>query len=135
MELNGHKPIYVELVRLPGVNWRFSHAICVALGIDKWRALGSLTEEELERLEDALRNPQKYDIPSWLFNRRADPKTGEDLHIVGPDWKITVQFDIKREIELKTWRGLRHERGLPVRGQRTKSHHRRSGRPVGVSKR
>jgi len=133
VELNGHKPIYVELVRIPGVNWRFSHAVCEVLNINKWRLLGSLTDEELEKLEDCLRNPEKYGIPRWMFNRQRDPEDGKDKHLVGPDWKIRVQFDIKRETELGTWRGRQHMYGLPVRGQKTRSHHRK-GRTVGVQK-
>jgi len=133
-ELNGHKPIYVELVKLPGVNWRFSHAVCIALGINKWQALGSLTEEELEKLEDALRNPEKYGIPKWMFNRQRDPQDGKYKHLVGADWEIQVKFDIKREIELETWRGIRHKHGLPVRGQKVRAHHRKSKKPVGVQR-
>ncbi|WP_231434133.1 30S ribosomal protein S13 [Candidatus Nanopusillus massiliensis] len=34
-------------------------------------------------------------------------------------------MDIKREIELKTWKGMRHTYRLPVRGQKTRSHHRK----------
>jgi small subunit ribosomal protein S13 len=133
VELNGHKPIGVELRKIPGVNWRFAHAVCHVLGINKWQALGSLTDEQLEKLEDCLKNPQKYGIPSWLFNRRKDPVDGKDKHLVGSDWEIQVKFDIKREIELGTWKGNRHSYGLPVRGQKTRSHHRK-GRTVGVIK-
>jgi len=133
-ELNGHKPIYVELVKLQGVNWRFSHAACIALGINKWQALGSLTDEELEKLEDCLKNPEKYGIPSWMFNRQKDPVEGKNRHLVGPDWDIQVQFDIKKEIELESWKGIRHKYGLPVRGQCTKAHHRRRSGPVGVQR-
>jgi len=133
VELDGHKPIYVELVKIPGVNWRFSHAVCEALGINKWRLLGSLTDEELEKLEDCLKNPEKYGIPRWMFNRQRDPEDGVDKHLVGPDWKIRVQFDIKREVELGTWKGRQHSYGLPVRGQKTRSHHRK-GRTIGVQR-
>ncbi|MEM4511484.1 MAG: 30S ribosomal protein S13 [Nanopusillaceae archaeon] len=133
IELNGHKPIYVELVRIPGVNWRFSHAICEVLGINKWRLLGSLSDEELEKLEDCLKNPEKYNIPQWMFNRPKDPEDGQTKHLVGADLKIRIQFDIKKEIELGSWKGDRHKHGLPVRGQKTRSHHRK-GQTVGVQK-
>ncbi|MGC9079351.1 MAG: 30S ribosomal protein S13 [Nanopusillaceae archaeon] len=133
VELKGNRPLFLELVKIPGVNFRFAHAVCYALGLNKYQALGSLTDEQLEKLEDCLRNPQKYGIPTWLFNRRRDPVTGEDKHLVGSDWEIQVKFDIKREIEYKTWRGNRHQHNLPVRGQKTRSHHRK-GRTVGVIK-
>jgi len=131
-DLDGNKPVYVELVKLKGVGWIYSHAVCMALGIDKWRKLGSLSEEELQKLEDCLRHPWKYGIPSWLYNRRRDPTTGQDLHLVGPDVDIAKQFDIKREIEIGSWRGFRHKEGLCVRGQKLRSHHRRFKRTVGV---
>lgn len=133
MELKGNRPIVVELVKLPGVNWRFAHAVCIALGINKWQALGSLTEEELNLLEDCLKNPEKYSIPKWLLNRRRDPIDGKDKHIVGADWHIQVEFDRKREVELGTWKGDRIKHGLPVRGQKTRSHHRK-GRTIGVQR-
>jgi len=78
-----------------------------------------------------LKNPQKYGIPSFVYNRRRDPESGVDRHLVGPDVKIMESFDIKREIELKTYKGFRHMQGLPVRGQKTRSHFRK-GRTVGV---
>jgi len=133
VELDGHKSIIIELRKVPGVNWRFANAICSVLKINKWQALGSLTDEELEKLEDCLKRPQNYGIPSWMLNRRKDIKDGQDKHLVGPDWEIQVKMDIKREIELNTWRGHRHTYKLPVRGQRTRSHHRK-GSTVGVIK-
>jgi len=132
VDLDGHRPIYIELRKIKGVSWMFSHAVCSALGIDKWRKVGSLSEEELKKLEDCLRNPWKYGIPSWLYNRRRDPETGKDIHLVGPDVDIAKKFDIKREIDINSWRGFRHKEGLPVRGQRTRAHHRRFKKTVGV---
>lgn len=133
VELNGNKPIVVELTRIPGVGWRFAHAVCNALKINKWQALGSLTEDELNKLEDCLKNPEKYGIPKWLLNRRSDPVDGKNKHLVGPDWNIQVEFDRRKEVELGTWKGDRIKYGLPVRGQKTRSHHRK-GRTIGVQK-
>jgi small subunit ribosomal protein S13 len=90
-----------------------------------------LSQEEIEKIEDCLKNPAKYNIPSFLFNRRRDPESGLDMHLVGPDVDIFRSMDIKREIELKTYKGFRHMYGQPVRGQRTRSHF-RHGRTVGV---
>jgi len=60
-----------------------------------------------------------------------DLETGEDLHLVGPDLKFTREQDVKMMIKIKSYRGVRHMFGLPVRGQRTKSSFRK-GRTVGV---
>jgi len=47
--------------------------------------------------------------------------------------KLRKEFDIKRLKKVKSYRGMRHAFGLPVRGQRTRSHFRK-GRSVGVQK-
>jgi small subunit ribosomal protein S13 len=130
-DLNANKNLLYGLTGIKGVSYTFSKAVISALGLDAYRKLGSLTPQEIEKIEDCLKNPAKYNIPSFLFNRRKDPETGLDMHLIGPDVDIARSFDIKREIELKTYKGFRHMYGQPVRGQRTRSHF-RHGRTVGV---
>lgn len=130
VELDGKRPFVVELRKIRGVGWRFAHAVAVVLGINKWVPIGSLSDEQLEKLEDILRNPLKYGIPEWLLNRRKDPYSGEDKHLVSNDWDLQMQLDKKREIELNTYKGERYKYGLPVRGQHTRSHHRKGGKPA-----
>ena len=50
------------------------------------------------------------------------------------DLDIQKEFDIKRLKKIKSYRGLRHAQGLPVRGQRTRSHFRKKGGAVSVRK-
>jgi len=130
-DLDANKNLLYGLTGIKGVSYTFSKAVISALGLDAYRKLGSLTEEEIERIEECLKNPSKYNIPSFLFNRRRDPESGLDIHLTGPDVDIFRSMDIKREIELKTYKGFRHMYGQPVRGQRTRSHF-RHGRTVGV---
>jgi small subunit ribosomal protein S13 len=130
-DLNANKNLLYGLTGIKGVSYTFSKAILAALGLDFYRKLGSLSQEEIEKIEDCLKNPARYNIPSFLFNRRRDPESGLDMHLVGPDVDIFRSMDIKREIELKTYKGFRHMYGQPVRGQRTRSHF-RHGRTVGV---
>ena len=130
-DLDANKNLLYGLTGIKGVGYTFSKAVITSLGLDAYRKLGSLTPEEIEKIEDCLKNPQKYNIPSFLFNRRRDPEIGLDIHLVGPDVDIFRSMDIKREIELKTYKGFRHMYGQPVRGQRTRSHF-RHGRTVGV---
>ena len=66
-----------------------------------------------------------------MVNRRKDIETGEDRHLVGVDLKFMQEQDIKRMIKIKSYKGVRHMFGLPVRGQRTRSSF-RGGRTVGV---
>jgi len=130
-DLDANKNILYGLTGIKGVSYTFSKAVIAALGLDAYRKLGSLNPEEIEKIEDCLKNPAKYNIPPFLFNRRKDPETGLDTHLIGSDVDIARSFDIKREIELKTYKGFRHMYGQPVRGQRTRSHF-RHGRTVGV---
>jgi len=130
-DLDANKNILYGLTGIKGVSYTFSKAVVATLGLDAYRKLGSLTQDEIEKIEDCLKNPAKYNIPSFLFNRRRDPESGLDIHLIGPDVDIFRSMDIKREIELKTYKGFRHMYGQPVRGQRTRSHF-RHGRTIGV---
>jgi small subunit ribosomal protein S13 len=69
-----------------------------------------------------------------MFNRRKDYATNEDKHVIESDLMIIKQEDINRLKRIRCYRGIRHELGLPCRGQRTKSTFRR-GQTVGVSRR
>ena len=134
-DLPGDKPLYYALTKIKGVSFMFSNMICNLLGIDKFRKAGTLKEDEIEKINDFLKNPKKYNAPSWMLNRRKDYETGEDLHIIGPNIKLTVQNDIRRLIRIKAYRGIRHMLGLPVRGQRTKSNFRKNkGKVLGVKR-
>ena len=53
------------------------------------------------------------------------------MHVSSHDVDVTRKFDVQRMIDKKTYKGVRHMLGLPVRGQRTRSSFRR-GRTVGV---
>ncbi|MEM5815392.1 MAG: 30S ribosomal protein S13 [Candidatus Aenigmatarchaeota archaeon] len=130
-DLVANKNLLYGLTEIKGVSYTFSKAILTVLGLDAKRKLGSLDQKEIEKIEDCLKNPQKYGIPYFLLSRRKDPEFGVDRHLVGPDVKIAESFDIKKEIELKTYKGFRHMYDLPVRGQKTRSHFRK-GRTIGV---
>lgn len=131
--LDGEKALVNALREIKGIGYAMSKAICTVANLDPRRKLGSLSESELENLEQIINNPIKFGVPAFLVNRRKDLKTGEDLHLIGAELDIAKKFDIQRYIELRTYRGWRHMLGQPVRGQRTKSHFRK-GRAVGVIK-
>ena len=130
-DLIGNKHIYIALRKIKGVGFMFSNAICNLLNLDKQRKIGTLEENEIKAIEALIANPGKF--PKWLLNRRKDYDTGEDLHIVGSRLKLRKEFDTKRLMKIKSYRGMRHAFGLPVRGQRTRAHFRK-GRAVGVHK-
>ncbi len=119
-------------VNLSGV---YSEIISKELKIDVNTQVGDLKEDQLEQVEQIIRNPKKYNIPSYLYNRRADPITGEDIHIISNDLMLNLREDVQKEITSRSWRGARHQtRKGKVRGQSTRSSG-RGGIAVGVIRR
>ena len=69
----------------------------------------------------------------FLLNRRKDFESGLDKHLSSTDLELQRDFDIKRLKKIKSYRGIRHAAGQPVRGQRTKAHFRKNrGKSVGI---
>ncbi len=130
-DIFGTKSIYNGLRKIKGVSFMFSNAICNNLNIDENRKVGTLTEEEVKKIENLIKNPNP--LPLWLLNRRKDFDTGKELHVTGAELSFSKEFDIKRMKKLKSYKGLRHAWGQPVRGQRTRSHF-RTGISVGVQR-
>ena len=130
-DLEGEKPIYIALQKIKGVGGTFANAICRVLGLERRREIGSLSDEEIQKIEKVIENPSSFGIPDWVLNRRRDPEIGENKHLVGTELTLTQQQDIRKMIEIRCYKGIRHMYGLPVRGQRTRSSFRK-GRTVGV---
>jgi len=126
-DIGGNMKLYAGLTKIKGVSWGLANAVCHSLKMDKNKVIGSLTPEEIKKISDFIKNPR---IPSYLLNRRKDFETGHDKHLSGTDLELQRDFDIKRLKKIKSYRGLRHAAGQPVRGQRTKSHFRKN-RPRG----
>jgi len=130
-DVKGETQLFTSLQKIKGVGGSLANAICKVHNLDRNRKIGTLTDIEIKKIEETLKNPEKFGIPSWIFNRRKDLETGRDKHIVGPDLKFTQEQDVKRVIRIKSYKGVRHMFGLPVRGQRTRSSFRK-GKTVGV---
>ncbi len=135
VDLDGHKKVPYALTGIKGIGIRMAYAICRRLGIDENKLLGELPDEEIERIQKEIDKLAEGDseIPNWMYNRRKDYETGKDMHLVGVQLDMTVKQDIDRLKKIRAYRGIRHELGLPVRGQRTKSSFRR-GQTLGVKK-
>ncbi|MET1160711.1 MAG: 30S ribosomal protein S13 [Thermoprotei archaeon] len=133
-DIDGSLKTVYGLAEIKGVGVNLANAICRVLGLDPNMKIGYLTDEEIEKIEDVIKNPLKYGIPSWMLNRRKDYTTGQDVHLVGAELIYYVRQDIEREKRIKSWRGIRHALGLKVRGQRTRTTG-RTGITVGVKKR
>ena len=134
-DLDGNKSVYHSLTKIKGINFMFSNAICNAAGIQKTKKTGYLTDDEAGRIDEVVREPLKFKIPAWLFNRKRDPEDNADKHIIGTILTFTQDNDIKMMKKIKSYRGIRHSFGLPVRGQRTKSNFRKNkGKVLGVKR-
>jgi small subunit ribosomal protein S13 len=130
--LDGRKPVEIAIRKVAGVSFMFSNAIVNVCNL-KNKKLGELSEKELKVLEDAVIHPEKFNIPSWMFNRKKEPTTGKDKHLTASQLELTKKMDINVLKKIKCYRGVRHILGLPVRGQRTRSSFRK-GTSVGVKK-
>lgn len=130
-DIAGNRNVFIGLRKIKGISYAFSNAICNLTDIDKNRRIGSLTDEEIKRIEEIIRKYEK--IPVWLRNRRKDYETGEDQHLITASLDLRKELDIKHMKNIKSYRGMRHSFGLPVRGQRTKAHFRK-GAAIGVKK-
>lgn len=104
------KHIVVGLTAIFGVGRERARRICAAAKIDIQRKVKDLTEAELDNLRGEI---SKFRVEG--------------------DLRREVAMNIKRSIEIGTYRGLRHKRGLPVRGQRTRTNARtRKGKRKGI---
>jgi len=121
------------IAKIKGMNLRLANAILKKADISPDKRAGFLTEAEIEKIEEMVRDPAKYGLPSWLLNRRKDPDTGKDMHLISADLVLKTKMDIEQMKDIKSWRGYRHAYGLKVRGQRTKTTG-RAGKALGVKK-
>ncbi len=110
-----------------------ANAILKKAGVNPEKRAGFLTEPEIEKVEEMIKDPVKFGLPGWMLNRRKDLATGKDTHVISADLVLRTKLDIEEAKDMKSWRGYRHAYGLKVRGQRTKTTG-RSGKALGVKK-
>jgi len=128
-DIPGNINIYSGLTRIKGVSWSYSNAVCNVLNLDKNKKIFELSQEEIKRISEFIKNPK---VPEFILNRKKDLETGKSGHLIGVDLDLAREFDIKRMKKIKSYKGVRHILGQPVRGQRTKSHFRKN-RAIGVT--
>jgi small subunit ribosomal protein S13 len=91
------KRVVIALTYIHGVGRTSAKRICDTIGIPPERRVNELTEEEIVRIRETI---------------------DQEFQVEG-DLRREVAMNIKRLMDLGCYRGLRHRRGLPVRGQRT----------------
>jgi small subunit ribosomal protein S13 len=97
VDIPREKRLEISLTYIYGVGRTSAQQVCEATGIDPGTRVRDLTDEEVVRLR------------GWIDN---------NLKVEG-DLRRDVSTDIKRKMEIGSYQGVRHRRGLPVRGQRT----------------
>ena len=122
-DIEGKMKVYPGLTKIKGISWSLANAICNGLKIDKNRKIGSLSDKEIKEISEFAKNPK---APDYILNRRKDIEFGKDRHLIGSDLELQKDFDIKRLKKIKSYVGLRHSVGLPVKGQRTRGHFRKN---------
>ena len=130
-DVNGNKTIEQALTEIKGVGISLSKTLCRTLDLDLDAKIGYIADEDVLKIEEILENPLDHGIPAWMLNRREDYVTGENIHLIESDLDMTLRDDLNRMKKTRSYKGRRHEVGLPVRGQRTKSTFRKSA-SVGV---
>jgi small subunit ribosomal protein S13 len=126
------KTVYA-LTKIKGVSLSLSNAILKKAEVNPDLRVGFLTETEISKIEEIVKEPEKYNLPTWLFNKRKNAETGKDVHLISADLVLRTKTDIDEAKEIRSWRGYRHAYGLKVRGQHTKTTG-RAGKALGVKK-
>ncbi|GAB6065041.1 30S ribosomal protein S13 [Aquifex pyrophilus] len=99
VDLPNHKKLEVALTYIYGIGWSRAREICEKTGIPCTKRVGDLTPDELNTLRKFI----------------------DENYKVEGDLRREVQLNIKKLRDMGCYRGIRHARGLPVRGQQTRT--------------
>ena len=99
VDIPNNKRVEIALTYIYGIGRKSANDILAKTGIDPDTRAKDLTEEEVAKLRDEI----------------------ENSYTVEGDLRRDVALNIKRMVEINCYRGIRHRKGLPVRGQRTKT--------------
>ena len=99
VDIPNQKRIEIALTYIYGIGRKSANDILAKTGVNPDTRAKDLTEDEVAKLRDVIENE----------------------YTVEGDLRRDVQLNIKRLVEINCYRGIRHRKGLPVRGQRTKT--------------
>lgn len=108
VDIPNAKRVEIALTYIYGIGRKSANDILAKTGIDPNTRAKDLTEDEVAKLRDEI----------------------EKNYVVEGDLRRDVSLNIKRLTEINCYRGIRHRKGLPVRGQRTKTNARTRKGPV-----
>ncbi len=107
-----NKQVYIALQYIYGIGDHYAEKICKELNIDRSKRVNNLTEDEVLKVRDLI--DKNYSVEG--------------------DLRRDISLNIKRLRDLGTYRGTRHRKKLPVRGQRTHSNARtRKGKAIAIA--
>ena len=96
IELPGEKHTCIGLTAIYGIGRSLANQICDAAGVERSKKIKDLTDEEVTKLRSEV-----------------------EQQLVEGDLRREVQMNIKNKMEINSYQGTRHKKGLPVHGQRT----------------
>ena len=96
VDIPNDKHIVISLTYIYGIGRNLAKTICDNAGVEREKKASDLTTEELNKLRDEI-----------------------NKHLVEGDLRREVNMNIKTKMEINSYEGTRHKKGLPVRGQRT----------------
>lgn len=131
-DLDGTRSVAYALTAISGVGIRVSESLADLAGVPRYERLGNLSEEQTDKIESLLGNLGES-VPDWMVNRPRDWETGLDMHVFGAELEVRGRDDVNLMKMIRSYKGVRHEQGQKVRGQRTRSNG-RTGLTVGVTK-
>ena len=99
VDIPNNKRVEIALTYIYGIGRKSANDILAKTGVDPDKRAKDLTEEEVAKLRDEI----------------------ENSYTVEGDLRRDVALNIKNLVEINCYRGIRHRKGLPVRGQRTKT--------------
>ena len=107
-----NKQVYIALQYIYGIGDHYAEKICIELNIDRSKRVNNLTEDEVLKVRELI--DKNYSVEG--------------------DLRRDISLNIKRLRDLGTYRGTRHRKKLPVRGQRTHSNARtRKGKAIAIA--
>jgi len=119
-DLDGTKPVHIALTGISGVGMHTAQVIATLAKVDEKELMGRITDEEADRIREVVGSYTSR-VPSWMMNRPKDVYTGEPRHLFGSDVSLSREEDVNIMRKIRCYKGIRHETGQKVRGQRTKS--------------
>lgn len=131
-DLRGDRPVVYALTGIKGLGVRVAEVVADLAGVPRGEPIGNLKEEQTAKILEVLTNLGDT-APPWFVNRQREWASGADMHVFGSDVDLSLRDDINRMKMIRSYKGVRHEQGQKVRGQRTRSNG-RTGLTVGVIK-